>query len=73
MVIYFLVGQRFLYIVYRSLALEVVVTSDKLACWALISQEYEFKLIHRPRKTHQNVDTISRNTFPSYEYLIEAC
>jgi hypothetical protein len=32
----------------------------KLVRWALILQEYEFKVIHRPRITHQNTDTISR-------------
>jgi hypothetical protein len=32
----------------------------KLAHWALILQEYEFKVIPRPGITHQNVDTMSR-------------
>ncbi len=32
----------------------------KLTHWALILQEYEFKVIHRPSITHQNADTISR-------------
>jgi len=31
----------------------------KLARWALILQEYEFKVIHRPGLTHQNADTMS--------------
>ncbi len=31
----------------------------KLAHWAFIFQEYEFKVIHRPGITHQNTDTIS--------------
>jgi hypothetical protein len=30
----------------------------KLARWVLILQEYEFKIIHRPGITHQNVDTM---------------
>jgi len=34
--------------------------SSKLAHWALILQEYEFKVIPRPGITHQNVDTMSR-------------
>jgi hypothetical protein len=34
--------------------------TSKLAHWALILQEYEFKVIHRPSITHQNVDTMSR-------------
>jgi hypothetical protein len=29
--------------------------TSKLACWALILHEYEFKVIHRPGITHQNV------------------
>jgi len=33
--------------------------TSKLACWALILQEYEFKVIHRPGITHQNADTMS--------------
>jgi hypothetical protein len=31
----------------------------KLARWALMFQEYEFKLIHRSGITHQNADTMS--------------
>jgi hypothetical protein len=34
--------------------------TGKLARWALILQEYEFDVIHRPGVTHQNVDTMSR-------------
>jgi hypothetical protein len=34
--------------------------TSKLACWSLILQEYEFKVIHQPGITHQNVDTMSR-------------
>jgi hypothetical protein len=33
--------------------------TGKLARWALILQEYEFKVIHRPGITHQNTDTMS--------------
>jgi hypothetical protein len=33
--------------------------TGKLACWALILQEYEFKVIHRLGITHQNADTMS--------------
>jgi hypothetical protein len=35
----------------------------KLAHWALMLQEYEFKVIHRPSITHQNVDTMSQKPF----------
>jgi len=34
--------------------------TGKLAHWALILQEYEFKVIHRPGITHQNAVTMSR-------------
>ncbi len=34
--------------------------TSKLARWALILQEYEFKVIHRLGITRQNVDTMSR-------------
>jgi hypothetical protein len=34
--------------------------TSKLARWALILQEYEFKVIHQPGITHQNSDTMSR-------------
>lgn len=33
--------------------------TSKLACWALILQECDFKIIHRPGVTHQNVGTMS--------------
>jgi hypothetical protein len=33
--------------------------TGKLVHRALILQEYEFKVIHRPNITHQNVDTLS--------------
>jgi hypothetical protein len=34
--------------------------TDQLARWALIFQKYEFKAIHQPGITHQNVDTMSQ-------------
>jgi hypothetical protein len=37
--------------------------AGKLARWALILQEYEFKVIHRPGITHQNADTMCEVTF----------
>jgi hypothetical protein len=39
----------------------------KLARWALILQEYEFKVIHRLGITHQNADTMSRRPFITSE------
>jgi len=37
--------------------------TGKLARWALILQEYEFKVIHRPGITHQNANTMSQRPF----------
>jgi len=39
----------------------------KLAPWVLILQEYEFKVIHQPSITHQNVDTMLRKPFTTSE------
>jgi hypothetical protein len=44
----------------------------KLACWAFILQEYEFKVIHQPSITHQNVDTISWRPLITSEDLSKA-
>jgi hypothetical protein len=44
----------------------------KLACWALILQEYEFKVIHRLGITHQNADTMSRKPLTTSEDFSEA-
>jgi hypothetical protein len=33
--------------------------TGKIVHWAFIFQEYEFKIIHRPGITHDNVDTMS--------------
>ncbi len=46
--------------------------TGKLARWALILQEYEFKVIHRPGITHQNTDTMSRRPLTTSEDLSEA-
>jgi hypothetical protein len=46
--------------------------TSKLARWALILQEYEFKVIHRPGITHQNVDTMSRKPLTTSEDFSEA-
>jgi hypothetical protein len=39
----------------------------KLARWAFILQEYEFKVIHRPVITHQNADTMSQKPLTTFE------
>jgi len=46
--------------------------NGKLARWALILQEYEFKVIHRPGITHQNADTMSRRPLATSEDFSEA-
>jgi hypothetical protein len=45
--------------------------TNKLARWALILQEYEFKVIHRPNISHQNMDTMSRKPFITIEDFSE--
>jgi hypothetical protein len=46
--------------------------TGKLARWALILQEYEFKVIHRPGITHQNADTMSRRPLTTSEDFSKA-
>jgi hypothetical protein len=46
--------------------------TGKLARWALILQEYEFKVIHQPGITHQNADTMSRRPLTTSEDFSEA-
>jgi hypothetical protein len=46
--------------------------TSKLIRWVLILQEYEFKVIHQPGITHQNVDTMSRRPFTTSEDFLEA-
>ncbi len=46
--------------------------TGKLARWALILQEYEFKVIHRLGITHQNADTMSRRPLTTSEDFSEA-
>jgi len=46
--------------------------TGKLARWALILQEYEFKVIHRPSITHQNANTMSRKPLITSEDFSEA-
>ncbi len=44
---------------------------SKLNCWALILQDYEFKIIHRLDITHQNADTMSRRPLTTSEDFLE--
>jgi len=45
---------------------------SKLSRWALILQEYEFKVIHWPGITHQNADTMSQRPFITSKDYSEA-
>jgi hypothetical protein len=46
--------------------------TGKLIRWALILQEYEFKVIHRHDITHQNANTMSRRPLTTSEDFSEA-
>jgi hypothetical protein len=46
--------------------------TSKLVRWALILQEYEFKVIHQLGITHHNADTMSRRPFTTSEDLSKA-
>jgi hypothetical protein len=46
--------------------------TGKLIHWALILQEYEFKVIHQHDITHQNANTMSQKPFTTFEDLLEA-
>jgi hypothetical protein len=46
--------------------------TSKLAHWALIHQEYEFKVIHWPSITHQNMDTMSQKPLTTFEDFSKA-
>ncbi len=46
--------------------------TGKLVHWALILQEYEFKVIHRLNITHQNVNTMSQRPLTTSEDFLEA-
>jgi hypothetical protein len=45
--------------------------TSKLAHWAFILQEYEFKVIHRPGITHENEDTMLRRPLTTFEDFSE--
>jgi hypothetical protein len=46
--------------------------TGKLTHWAFILQEYEFKVIHPPGITHQNVDTMLRKPLTTSEDFSKA-
>ena len=39
--------------------------TGQYARWALSLQEYDFQIVHRPGKLHQNADALSRDPMPS--------
>jgi hypothetical protein len=41
--------------------------TGKLARWALILQEYDFQVVHRPRVANLDVNGLSRNPCTSHE------
>jgi len=45
--------------------------SSKLAHWAFILQEYEFKVIHQPGITHWNANTMSQIPFTTFNNFLE--
>jgi hypothetical protein len=46
--------------------------TGKLVRWALMLQEYEFKVIHRLDITHHNTNTMSRKSFVTSKNLSKA-
>jgi hypothetical protein len=44
----------------------------KLVCWVFVLQEYEFKVIHQPGITHQNVNTMLWRPLTPFEDFLEA-
>jgi hypothetical protein len=44
---------------------------SKLARWAFIFQEYDFKVIHRASITHQNATTMSWRPLTTFEIFSE--
>jgi site-specific DNA-cytosine methylase len=65
---YYLYGKKFQLITDHQ-PLKWIMTNSKLtgklARWALILQEYEFEIIHRPGESNGNADGLSRNPDPS--------
>ena len=41
--------------------------SGRLARWALLLQQYDFEIIHRPAKMHGNADSLSRRPHDTRE------
>ena len=43
----------------------------KYARWAMILQEHDFEVVHRPGKTQQHADGLSRNPSPTLQWQAE--
>ena len=41
--------------------------SDRLARWALLLQQFDFNIVHRPCRIHGNADCLSRRPYDSCE------
>ena len=65
---HYLYGKPFI-LVTNHQPLEWLLTSNKLtgkhARWVFISQEYDFKVVHRPGPKHANADVCSRHPLPT--------
>ncbi len=71
----YLYGTKFiLYIDHQPI--KWLMTNDKLigklVHWAFILKEYEFKVIHQPGITHQNMDTMSLRPFTTSKDFLKA-
>ena len=42
--------------------------SGRLATWALLLQQYDFEIVHRPGKVHGNADSLSRGPYVTSEF-----
>ena len=42
--------------------------SGRLARWALLLQQYDFEIVHRPGKVHGNADSLSKRPYVTSEF-----